>query len=81
MSHNQMQFQRIYQQFGLRLSRCRTCGCFAQVDYYPRKRILIYCKCQLERLEMERANYPSIHTEEEFVKRAVLAWNRGEFDC
>lgn len=81
MAHNQFQFQKVYQNLGLRLKKCRTCGSFAQVDYYPHKRILIYCRCQLQRLDMERSDFPSIRTEEDFVKHAVMAWNRGEFDC
>lgn len=81
MAHNQLKFQEAYKKLGLSLKRCRSCACFAQVEYYPRKRILIYCKCQLSRLDMERSDYPGIRTEEEFIERAVQAWNRGELDC
>jgi len=74
--HNYYQFQRIYAKKGLKLRR--GANGFAYVNYHPRAG---YVEIMLD----EDNGYLSLfkeprESEEDFVCRAVMAFNRKEFD-
>ena len=75
-AHNQFQFQEIYKQNDLKLRKGPK-G-FAQVNYIPGKHVEIFLETDRGYLELDKR--PG-ETEEQFVCRAVMAFNMKEFNC
>jgi len=74
--HNHFQFQKIYQKHGLKLRK--GVEHFAYVNYHPRAG---YVEIMMEEDNGFLSLFRNPHeSEEDFVCRAVRAFNRKEFD-